>query len=65
MATAKTHQQVFEGHLQGLLETERTLSAESRRVECGLIAVRRQIAVERQALAAASGSSGTAFPATR
>jgi len=50
MATMKTHQQVFERHLRGLLETERSLVAEARRVECGLATVRRQIAVEREAL---------------
>ena len=54
MATVKTHQQMFERHLQRLLETERSLVSEARRVECGLVAVRRQIAVEREALGAPS-----------
>ena len=55
MAIVKTHQQMFERHLQRLLETEQSLMAEARRVECGLVTVRRQIAVERQALDASSG----------
>ena len=49
-----TREQIMRQHIRRLLETERKLVAEARRVECGLVAVQRQIAVERQALEASS-----------
>ena len=49
-----THEQVMKRHLQRLLQNERLLVVEARRVEHGLVAVRRQIALERQALDASS-----------
>ena len=53
-----TPREVMTRHLQYLLESEQQLMSEARRVESGLTAVRNQIAFERQALAAPSGSSG-------
>jgi hypothetical protein len=49
-----THKQIMNQHIRRLLETERLLVAEARRVEHGLVAVRRQIALERQTLEASS-----------
>lgn len=47
-----TREQVMRQHIRRLLETENSLAEEARRVECGLVAVQRQIALERRALEA-------------
>jgi hypothetical protein len=51
-----THEQVLKRHLGRLLENERCLVAELRRVEHGLAAVQDAIAEERRALASSPDS---------
>lgn len=55
-----TPQQVMTRHLQLLLQNERALEVELRRIERGLAATRRQIERERRALAGERAAGDTA-----